>query len=94
MKKSASNVKEKMIKLFEAKIDNNIPNGYKPKKIASAFDDNYIKYKIKGDEKLSIEQYLENVRPYLHDMIDNLKISGEWKIHLTMKTNFMTLHIS
>ena len=32
----------------------------------------------------------ENIRPYLHDMIDDIKKSGEWKIHLTMKMKFMS----
>lgn len=59
VKKSASNVEENMIKLFEANIDNNID--YKPKKIASAFDEKYIKCKSKGDEKLSIEQYVKTL---------------------------------
>ena len=30
-----------------------------------------------SDEKLAIKKYLENIRPYLPDMIDNLKTSGE-----------------
>lgn len=28
-------------------------------------------------KKVIINEYLENVRPYLQDMIDNIKISGE-----------------
>lgn len=34
--------------------------------------------------------YLENIRPHLRDTIDDLKKSGEWKMHLTMKSNFMS----
>ena len=30
------------------------------------------------------------MRPYLLDMIDNITTSGEWKIHLTMKINFVS----
>ena len=30
------------------------------------------------------------IRPDLHDIIDNLKKSGEWKIQLTMKPKFMS----
>lgn len=48
-----------MIKLFEANIGNKID--YKPKKIASAFDEKYIECKSKGDEKLSIEQYVKTL---------------------------------
>lgn len=41
---------------------------YEPKK-------NY--YKSKGDENTSIEQCLEKIRPYLGNMIDDLRASGE-----------------
>ena len=37
-----------------------------------------------------MEGYLEKTRPYLRDMIDDLKKPGEWKMHLTMKPNFMS----
>ena len=47
--------KKKIMKLFETKIDNNIHKDYKPKEIASVFDDNYIKHKSKGDEQLTTE---------------------------------------
>ena len=40
-------------------------------------------------EKLSIEQYFINIKPYLGNITDEIKKSGEWKIHLTMKVNFM-----
>ena len=43
-----------------------------------------------SDEKLTIKKYRENIRPYLRDMIDNLKIFVEWKIQLTIKMNFVS----
>ena len=52
--------------------------------MADTFDDKYLEYKSKVDEKHSIEQYHQTIRPYLRDMIVNLRTSGEWKIHLTM----------
>ena len=55
-------------------------------------NDKYDKYnqcKSEGNEKLSIEQYLKNIRPYLHDMIDDLRTLGKEKTFLTMKLNFM-----
>ena len=70
-----------------------IPNDIKLKlkKIADIFDDKYIEYTSGSDENLTIRKYLENIRPYLQDMIDTLKTSAEWKTHLTMKINFMSL---
>ena len=66
-----SDIKEKMMDLF--------PKDYKPKKISGTFGDNYIEYKSEGDEQLTIEQYLGNIRRYLHDMIDNFGTYSEWK---------------
>ena len=79
------------MKLFETKIDNNIHKDYKAKEIAGGvFHDNYIEYKIKGDEQLIIEQYLEKIRSNLHDRIDGFKKFGKWKIHLAIKINFLS----
>lgn len=75
-----SDVKEKVMNLF--------PKNYKPKTIAGAFDDKYLEQKSEGDEQLPIREQLENITPYLCDMINNLKISADWKIHLAMRINF------
>ena len=61
---------------------------YKPK-IAGAFNDKYVDCKSEGDKKLSIEQLLKKIKPYLDNMIDILKAFHEWKTHLSMKINFM-----
>ena len=37
-----------------------------------------------------IVQYLHKIIPNLHDMIDNHTVSGEWKLQLMMKINFMS----
>ena len=57
-------------------------NYYKPIEIKSAFDDSYIEYKSRGDnnDNLSLEEYLNIIRPYLKDMTDNHKAHSEWKI--------------
>ena len=65
---------------------------YEPIEIKSAFDSNYIEYESKGDnnDNLSLEEYLNIIRPYLRDMIDNHKAHSEWKIQLVMKINFIS----
>ena len=35
-----------------------------------------------------MRKYLKYLRPYLLDIIDDLKTSVEWKVYLTMKINF------
>ena len=47
---------------------------------------NYIEYISEGDEykNLSLEEYLDIIRPYLKDMINDHKTSGESKIQLVV----------
>ena len=52
------------------------PKDCKPKKSAGTFNNTYIRYKTKGGEELSIEVQLQNIRPYLRDMTNNLRTSG------------------
>ena len=65
---------------------------YEPIEIKSAFDGDYIKYESRGDNdnNLSLEEYLNIIRPYLGDMIDNHNAHGEWKIQLVMKIIFIS----
>ena len=35
-----------------------------------------------------IKDYLDEIIPYLSDIINNHKTQGEWKIHLAMAINF------
>ena len=53
-----------------------MPSDHKPKEIAGAFDDNCIEYECGSDEKLTVKDYLGKVRPYLQDIIDDLKTFG------------------
>ena len=63
---------------------------YEPKEVKSASNGNYVLYESKGgkDNRLSLYEYFDIIRPYLKDMIDNHKARGEWKIQLTMRIIF------
>ena len=56
---------------------------YKPIITNGAFNNNYIQYESKGnkDKILTPSEYLDMVRPYLSDMINDPKIQGECRIH-------------
>ena len=49
-----------------------------------AFNNNYIQYESKGnkDKILTSNEYLDMIRPYLSDIINDHKTQGEWSIHL------------
>ena len=57
---------------------------YKPIKTKSAFNDNYIEYESNGDKdkNLSAKKYLNMIRPYLSDIINDYKAFKNLKVHL------------
>ena len=65
---------------------------YKPIIVNDAFNNNYIQYESKGDKDkiLTISEYLNNIRPYLVDMINEHKNQSEWKIQLSVEINFIS----
>ena len=66
---------------------------HKPIKIKGAFNNNYIEYETRGDKDktLSLEDYLNIIRPSLRDVINNHKTRGKWKIQLIIQINFISL---
>ena len=53
---------------------------------------NYIEYDSNGDRNktLSTEEYLNKIRPYLKDIINNLKKSDTWETQLTVANNLIS----
>ena len=79
--------------LFDNVNDNDY---YKPILVKSSFKENYKYYESRGDKdkKLSVEQYLDMIKPYLSDLINENKAiennSNEWKIQINMHVNFVS----
>ena len=61
-------------------------------KTKSAFNGNYIEYESKGDKdkNLSPKEYLNIIKLYLSNMINDHKTQSEWKIQLTKQINFIS----
>ena len=60
---------------------------YKPIFVKSSHKGNYNHYESNGDKekKLSVYQYLNKIRPYLYDLINDHKIARRvWKIQINM----------
>ena len=53
---------------------------------------NYIKYESKGNinKSILVKEYFIKIRPYLRDIISNLKKAVMSKIQLTIALNFMS----
>ena len=69
---------------------------FKPILVESSFKENYKYYESTGDKgkSLSVEQYLDMIKPYLSDLINENKAiktsSNEWKIQINMYINFVS----
>ena len=65
--------------LFDLSISEDF---YKPIILNGAFNNNYIQYESKRDKEkiLTISEYLDMIRPYLVDMLNDHKTQSEWKI--------------
>ena len=50
-------------------------NYYKPVRVSNFSSNNYIEYESNGKRNkiLSVQEYLDKTRPYLKDIINNLK---------------------
>ena len=52
---------------------------YKPKRVNSFWSDNYIEYESNGDKSsncnLSLDEHLNEIKPYLRDIMLNLQSS-------------------
>ena len=56
------------------------------------WSNNYIENESNGDRSktLSVEEYLYKIRPYLKDIINNLKTSDTLEIQLTIENNIIS----
>ena len=62
---------------------------YEPVLIKSGFD-NYLEYMSNGNNSLSLNEYLELIKPYLYDLINVYKAKGEWKLQLSAEISFIS----
>ena len=63
--------------LFKGESDN-----YQAIRVDNFWDNNYIEYESNGNKNknLSVQEYVDEIKPYLRDIIINLQKSDEWEI--------------
>ena len=78
--KKTKNLSKSKIKEIEKSLSEDY---YKPTKTKSAFNGNYLEYESKGEKykNLSPEEYLDMIRPYLSDIINDHKTPEKLKVH-------------
>ena len=86
------------IRDIEYVFDNIDDDYYKPILVKGSFNENYKYHESRGDKnkKLSIEQYLDKIKPYLSDLINENKALennlNEWKVQINMSVNFVSFN--
>ena len=91
LEKESKAIKDRIIRdirnFFEHEKEENY---YKPVMVGNFLSNNYIARKSKGDRKrLSVKNYLNKIKPYLKNIINNLKKSDMSKIQLKIAINFI-----
>ena len=67
-------------------------NRYKPMRASNFWRNNFIGCESNGDKnkRLSVEESVNKVRPYLIDIVNNLKKPGTWESQITIEINFIS----
>ena len=58
--------------------------------IKPGFDGNYLEYRSEGNNSLSFEEYINLIKPYLNDLINNKKDEGKWKLQSSAEISFVS----
>ena len=88
LKKETKGIKDKILR----NIKNLFEKYHKPVSANNFWSNNYIEFKSNGNrfKTVSVEEYLDKVRLYLKDIINDLKKPGTWRIQLTIIINFIS----
>ena len=74
--------------LFKPSIDKDY---YKLALVKSGHNNYFVQYESKGNNILSIREYLALIEKYLKKLINQYKKEGKWKIQLMAEINFISL---
>ena len=85
-------IKDKIIRDIRNFFELENEGYYKPIRVGSFWSNNYIKNESNDDRNktLSIKEYPNKIRPYLKNIINDLKKFDTWKIQLTISINFLS----
>ena len=92
LKKENQAIKNRIIRDIRNPFENKEEDHYTPVRVINFWSNNYIEYKSYGDKNniISIEEYLNKIRQYLKNIINNLKKLDTWEIQLMMSINFIS----
>ena len=82
-------IKDRILREVRILFESDEKDYYKTIRIGNAFRNNYVEYESNADKgkMISIEEYLDKIRPYLSDITNYYETQGKWKIQLTALNN-------
>ena len=88
LEKETKGIKHKILR----DIKNLFEKYYRPVRVNNFWSNNYIEYKSNNDKNRipSVEEYLDKIRPYLKNIMNDLKKSDTWKIQVTITISFIS----
>ena len=89
--KETKEIKDRILRDIKNIFEHEEENYHKPVRVNNFWGDKYIEYESNGDRNkcLSVEEYLNKIRPYPKDIINHLKKFDTWKIQLTITNNLI-----
>ena len=95
MDRKDNTIKDEVLKDIRPLFESDEDHYCKPIRTSNDFSSNFIKHESNSDKNksLSLKEYLNKIRPYLSNMINDLKTQGEWKIESRMEINFMSYNV-
>ena len=90
--KETKSIKDRILRDIKNFLEHEEGKYYKPVRVNNIWSNDHIEYESNGyrNKTLSVEEYLNKIRPYLKNIVNNLKKSDTWHIQLKMANNFIS----
>ena len=92
-KKKVKQLKIECLEIFRIFLSMKKEKNYnKLVRVSNFWNNSYIDYESNSDRSktLSVEEYLNKIRTYLKDIMNNPKKSNSWKIQLAIEINLIS----
>ena len=92
MKKENKAIKNRIIRDITNLFEHEEEDYYKPVRVGNFWSKHHIECESICDRNktLSVQKYINKIRTYLKDIINDIKKSDTWKIQLTIAINFIS----
>ena len=92
LKKENEGIKDKIIRDINTLFEEEEEDFHTPVRISNFWNKTLMESESNDDKNknLSVEEYLDKIKPYLKDIIIDLQKTDSWKIHLTIAIDFIS----